>query len=169
MRCPVRKSEQFKKFPSEEGPVYLTPSAFGRLKKTLEELQKFDLPQAIEDVRVTAENGDFSENAEYQEAKHRLRRIQGRIMSLQERIKQAVLIDQEQNSSSVRLGSTIIVETEEKEKTYQIVGPQEADPLLGKISHVSPLGSLLLGCQAGEEVILKTEKGERVYKIKKVN
>jgi len=66
----------------------------------------------------------------------------------------------------VQLGSTVILEKDGQQKTYEIVGPQETDPLRGRISHVSPLGSAILGRKQGEEItILGTEKNETTYRI----
>ncbi len=133
---------------------YLTEEAIVRLKKRLEDLQKRELPAAVEEVRRTAEMGDFSENAAYQIAKGNLRRINGRILSLQEELKQAIPISKNKNASGrVQIGSTVVLRKKDrKEVTYQILGSRETNPSQGKISHVSPIGQALLGSVAGEEV-----------------
>ncbi|HBO99694.1 TPA: transcription elongation factor GreA [Candidatus Uhrbacteria bacterium] len=167
MRLPIRKSEQLKQKAYDENTAFLTADGLERLKKVLHDLEDIQLPQAVQDVRRTGEFGDFSENAEYQEAKSRMRRLHSRIFSLKERIKHAVVIQQDKNKKGqVQLGSTVILEKDGQQKTYEIVGPQETDPLRGRISHVSPLGSAILGRKQGEEItILGTEKNETTYRI----
>lgn len=168
MKAPKRKSEQNRKYDDVGGPVYLTKEAVERMKKTLARLEKQELPQAIEDTRRTGEFGDFSENAEYQEAKHRMRGLHARIFSLKEKLKHAIEIVPGSDGGFVRLGSTVTLETNGKQKVFQIVGPQETDPRRGRISHLSPLGATLLNHGVGDTITLHTEKGEVHYAIIKL-
>lgn len=151
MRLPIRRSERLKTG-GDDGPLYLTKEGLEKLKMKLEKLEKLELPQAIEDVRITAEFGDFSENAEYQEAKARMRRLHGQVLNLKEKIKRAVLIQTNLIHDVVQLGSTVVLEKDGTLKTFQIVGPHEADPARGRISHLSPLGSSLVGHKVGETI-----------------
>lgn len=165
MRLPLRKHERLK-IHKDEGSLYLTKDGLEKLKHTLVDLQKVQLPQAIEDVKRTAEFGDFSENAEYQEAKGRLRRIHARIFSITEDLKRVSIITQNAHAlGQVQMGSTVVLETNGMQKTYQIVGPHEANPVKGRVSHVSPLGSALVGKKIGESVSIKTTQGEVMYQI----
>ncbi len=165
MRVPMRRA-QHQIIRDEEVAVHLTPKGLERLKRQLEELKTVDLPQAIEDVSRSVQLGDLSENAEYHEAKHRLARIHGRVFGLNDRIKRAVVIKKNPDASGrVALGSSVRVRVEGKEKTYEIVGPQESNPSRGRISHLSPLGRALLGHAAGESIILATPKGNATYEI----
>ena len=165
MRLPLRKHERLK-IHKDEGSLYLTKDGLEKLKHTLVDLQKVQLPQAIEDVKRTAEFGDFSENAEYQEAKGRLRRIHARIFSITEDLKRVSIITQNTHAlGQVQMGSTVVLETNGMQKTYQIVGPHEANPVKGRVSHVSPLGSALVGKKIGESVSIKTTQGEVMYQI----
>ncbi len=165
MRLPLRKHERLK-IHKDEGLLHLTKDGLEKLKRTLVDLQKVQLPQAIEDVKRTAEFGDFSENAEYQEAKSRLRRIHARIFSIGEELKRVSVITHDaQEVGHVQLGSTVVLETNGTQKNYHIVGPHEANPVKGKISHVSPLGSRLVGKTVGEIVHIPTTQGEIEYKI----
>lgn len=150
MQVPIRKSEQLRKYGDTGGPVYLTVAGIARLRETLNALEKRDLPQAIADVQSTAQMGDFSENAAYQEAKGRLRRINGRIESLKDRLARAKPIEHRGGSAFVELGSTVVVRMGGQEKTYEIVGPAETNPSRGRISHLSPLGVALMGHRAGD-------------------
>lgn len=152
MRLPIRRAERLKTG-GDDGPVQLTKEGLEKLKRKLEQLEKQDLPEAIEDVRRTAEFGDFSENAEYQEAKWRMRRLHGQIFGLKEKIKHAAIIEPDASLvGTVQLGSTVVVKKDSSQQTFHIVGPDEADPGKGWISYLSPLGRALIGRAVGEEV-----------------
>lgn len=150
MRLPIRRAEKLKTN-TDDGPFYLTQEGLEKLKRKLERIEATDLPQAIADTRTTAEHGDFSENAEYQEAKARMRRLHGQVARLKDQIKRAVVI-KAGKGDAVQLGSTVVLEKDDAEKTFHIVGPHEADPARGRISHVSPLGAALMGRNVGETV-----------------
>lgn len=168
MQIPKRRSQMLRR-QDDAGAVLLTPDAISRLKRDLEDLIQNQRPRAVEDVSRYVQLGDLSENAEYQEAKSRMARIDGRIFSLQEKLKRASVINTAPDGSGrIQLGSTVELNVNGKYKTYQIVGPQETNPTRGRISHVSPLGSALLGRKAGESVPIKTEGGEVVYNILEV-
>ncbi len=124
-----------------------------QLKRQLSDLEKEERPGAAEEVRRTGEMGDLSENAAYQYAKAHLRRVNGRILSLQDRIASAVLIETPIDDGVVRIGSTVTVTTSDREMIFQILGSQETDPLKGRISYSSPLGAALIGHAVGEEVV----------------
>lgn len=149
MRLPQRRSQMMVKHGPETD--HLTPEAVDRLHRTLHTLEKIDRPKIVEDLSHALTLGDFSENAEYQDAKARLARIDGRIFGLKERIKNAIVIDRGAANGSIRLGSTVKFNLAGKEKTYEILGPQEANPSRGKISHLSPLGAALIGRKTGEK------------------
>ncbi len=167
MQVPRRKSEQSRKFqrPSDDD-AHLTRPAMERMETELERLEKTEQKKAIEEVARTKEMGDLSENAAYTEAKFHLRRINDRIMSLRQRLNRAIVISEDANTSGkVALGCTVILRVNGEEKTYQIVGSQEADPGSGRISQLSPLGTVLLGHAVGETVI-RTLNGKDVeYEI----
>ena len=167
MRLPIRKSERLK-IHLDEGPFHITPNGLQKIKDELADIKSHQLPQAIEDVKRTAEFGDFSENAEYQEAKGRMRRLHNRVMKLEEQIKRSVLIEKNQ-VKTVQLGSTVVLEVENQKKSFEIVGAHEANPVHGRISNVSPLGSAIMNKTIGEAVTVKTQKGEVIYTIAKVS
>ncbi|PJA47534.1 transcription elongation factor GreA [Candidatus Uhrbacteria bacterium CG_4_9_14_3_um_filter_36_7] len=171
MRLPLRKSEQLRqtKKQDEEGSEYITASGLKQLEDELKRLQTKDLPKAIEDVSFTIQFGDLSENAEYQEAKWRLRRTHSRIAFLQDKIKRAVIIQKNISSETVQIGSTVLLKiNHQKEQLFQIVGPSQANPLKGRISHISPLGKALLGNKIHDSVEIKTTTGITVYTILKI-
>lgn len=132
----------------------MTQLGIQRLKNTLEDLEHHQRPTAVKDVSEAVQKGDLSENAEYQEAKMRLARIDGRIFSLKERIKNAVVIPDAGTSGKIQLGSTVLLYVNGHQREYQIVGPSETNPTKGRISHLSPLGAALLGRVAGETVAM---------------
>ncbi|MBI2475449.1 transcription elongation factor GreA [Candidatus Uhrbacteria bacterium] len=167
MRLPIRKSERLK-IHQDEGPLNLTQTGLQKIKDELADIKSHQLPQAIEDVKRTAEFGDFSENAEYQEAKGRMRRLHNRVIKLEEQIKRAVVFEKNQ-SQTVQLGSTVIIEVEKNKKTFEIVGPHEANPVRGRISNVSPLGSALMNKTVGDAVTVKTQNGDVIYSIIKIS
>ncbi|HAU65932.1 MAG: Transcription elongation factor GreA [Candidatus Uhrbacteria bacterium GW2011_GWF2_39_13] len=168
MQLPFRPKQKMKQLLQDSEPVYLTREGIEKLEHRLVQIQKIELPQAIEDVRRTGEFGDFSENAEYQEAKGRMRRLHDQITSIQERLKQAIVIEVpiEGKEWIVQMGSMVVIETPQgSEKLFQIVGPQETDPLKGRLSFKSPLGSKLMGRSVDEEIEIKTDKGLMTYRI----
>lgn len=165
MQIPIRKSEQSKKYTDNGEPIYLTASGIERLKATLENLEKKELPQAIKDMHQTAEMGDFSENAAYQEAKHRLRRINGRIMSVKDRLQRAQIIKHNKASGFIQIGSYVTLKMDSGPKTYQILGPAETDPKRGRISYLSPLGSALMGHRVSEKIVFSSGGKQTAYEI----
>lgn len=169
MQVPRRRSEQHQKFqrPSDVDH-FLSAAAIARLRDELARLQK-ERPKAAEDVARYKEMGDLSENAAYTEAKSHLRRLNGRIDSIMERLKRAVVIDEEAGASGVvRVGATVAILSGGQGKTYQIVGSQEADPSRGRISHLSPLGQLLMGKKVGDTVTRAINGKDVIYEIIKI-
>lgn len=163
MRVPKRKSEEDRRKLQDDGPIFLTKEGIDKLKRSIKNIER-DIPPAREELQRTREMGDLSENAAYQIAKHNLRRMQGRLLHLTERLKNAIEI-QPDDSGVVQLGSMVVVEQNKKESTYEIVGPLEANPLQGRISNISPLGNALLGHTKDETISYKLPDGEREVRI----
>ena len=112
--------------------------------------------------------GDLSENAEYTVAREELSFIDGRIDELEEILKQVVIISNN-HSSTIKLGSTVKVNTGRDLDEFTVVGEWEADPKEKKISHESPLGKALLGKKVGEKVEVEAPAGKIVYTIEAIN
>ncbi|MEO5927262.1 MAG: transcription elongation factor GreA [Patescibacteria group bacterium] len=165
MQLPKRKSQQDRQALEVEGPEYLTATGIENLKKTLVRLEKDERPKIVVDLQFGLSLGDFSENAEYQDAKMRLSRIDGRIFGIKERLKRAITIGDGGTDGKIRLGSHVVVSVNGKQKDYHIVGPRESDPSKGRISHVSPLGDALLGKTASETVTIQTANGPVMYGV----
>jgi transcription elongation factor GreA len=138
------------------------------LKKLNEELvdlktnQRRELANRIEAAKAL---GDLSENAEYHEAKDALGFVEGRILEIEDLLKHAIVVEEEKGGTNVRVGSKVKVRFNGKEKEFEIVGSNEADPLSGKISNESPIGSALLGAKKGDEVDVKSPSGRTVYEV----
>ena len=87
-------------------------------------------------------------------------------MSIEDQLKRVEIIKPEKNiSGTIQLGSTVVLKINEVQKTFQILGPQETDPKNNRISNESPLGAALMGHKEGDEIIIKTIRGEQKYKI----
>lgn len=166
MQLPKRKSTPSPNASHPDAVEYLTPEGLEKLKRTIKHIER-DLPQATEDVSVAVAKGDLSENAEYHAARGRLTSMQNRILSLKERLKRVEII-QPSESDEVQIGSTVVVESDGKEKTYRIVGPRETDPAAGVISYLSPIGAALMKHRVGDEVGYEVHGKEKVVKIVKI-
>lgn len=149
-------------------PEYLTPEALERLKRELEELKTVKRQEIAERLEAAKALGDLSENAEYQEAKEAQSLVEANIQELEEIVREAVVITKPAHAKTVQIGSTIEVESSHGRETFTIVGSEEADPLLGKISNESPMGQAFLGRAVGEVVATKTPAGNDSYTIKKI-
>lgn len=121
-----------------------------------------------EKIASARDYGDLSENAEYDAAREEQGLVETRIAEIEEILQQASIITAKKGSA-IDLGHTVELVSGDKEKTYQLVGPVEANPLEGKISNESPIGKELLGKKVGDEVVITTPKGETRYEIVKIS
>lgn len=166
MQLPKRKEGFTTEHP--DAVVYLKPEGLAKLQRELKRLKEVDEPQAILDVSVAVQKGDLSENAEYQESRARLTRIQNRFVKVTERIKRVELISDE-GADIVSIGFIVTIENEEgKQKTYEVVGPDEVNPTQGRISYLSPIGSMLMKKSVGDEVVLTIGDKQTRYVVKVV-
>jgi len=146
---------------------YLSKESLEALKKEYEDVKYVQIPAVANKINEAKQQGDLSENAEYHQAKEEMAWAQGRLLELENIIGSAQIIEKSKSDKS-DLGNTVVVEVNKIEKTYQIVGAQEADPLNGKISNESPLGNAFLGHKAGDKVEVRTPAGLQNYEIKEV-
>lgn len=150
----------------------MTPEGQARLREEMRRLKEVDLPQVVKDIGTAREHGDLSENAEYHAAKERQGMIVARISYLEQTLSRAEVIDPSKLSGSkVQFGAKVKlanVDTDE-EQSFQIVGPEEADLKVGRISVASPLARALLGHEVGEEVRVMMPAGPRTYEILEVS
>lgn len=142
--------------------VLYTQEGFDKLVDELNYLKNVRREEIKEDIAVARSFGDLSENAEYDEARNEQAKTEARIKELEEMIANAEIADEAaMDASVISMGSTVKVFDEEfnEDVEYQIVGSNEADPLLGKISDMSPIGMALVGKRAGETVDVETPGG----------
>lgn len=165
MRIPYRKPGPYSQIKTDP---FITKAKFDELKNKLEKLKNFSRPKAAADVARLAELGDFSENMEYQMAKGRLRGINSAILRIENEINNAQIIETDKQNNFIQIGSKVTMESGGKRKTYQILGSMETDPAKGIISHLSALGSALMGRQPGEEIKVQLAGKEVEYKIIKI-
>lgn len=123
-----------------------------------------EITQAIKEARA---QGDLSENAEYQAAKEAQRQADARIEELENLLSNVEVVDESEDSSVVRIGSTVRIKDLEydEEMEYQIVGSSEADTDKNRISNESPLGIALIGAAEGETVNVQAPVGEIRYQV----
>lgn len=165
MRLPQRRSQQLQDKDTSDDIVYLTPEGVEKLKRELIRIETVDLPPTLEAMRFALSLGDFSENAEYQEAKPKLARLQTRILTIKDRLKRAIIVEGD-DSGRVVIGSTVtVLVNNTKEKIYQIVGSRESNPSQGRISYISPVGDTLLNKKIGDVVSVQNDAGVTEYKI----
>ncbi len=149
--------------------VPLTVHGAQMLRDELQRLKQVERPAVINAISEARAQGDLSENAEYESAKERQSFIEGRIAELESKLAAAQIIDPStvQADGRVVFGATVsLEEIETGEKvTYQIVGEDEADLKLNKISVASPLARALIGKSAGDVAEFRAPGGDREYEI----
>jgi transcription elongation factor GreA len=150
-----------------EKPIFLTPAGRTKLEAELENLRTVKRAQVAERIHSAKEEGDIMENSAYDEAKNEQAFVEGRIMTIEQMLKNAVMIDATRARDIVGIGSyvTVVERGTRDDETFQIVGSAEADPTKGRISNESPVGRALLGKREGDEVQIKIPDGIRYLKI----
>lgn len=139
---------------------FLTPEGLQKLEEELEFLTTVRRPEVARDIHEAKMDGDVSENAGYEEAKRQQAFLEGRIMTIEALLKNAVLIEPGQSNDTAVLGAQVtVVEEGFPPETYTIVGSAEANPGNGRISNESPLGKALMGHKAGDRVAYDSPGG----------
>jgi len=152
-----------------EKQTFLTPQGFARLQAELEYLRTVRRRQVAEHIRIAKEDGDITENAGYEEAKKEQAFLEGRIMTIENMLRHAVIIEHEGPTDTVRLGSWVTIKDEEgNQETYHIVGSAEANPSQGTVSNESPLGRALMGKSVGEQVTVESPAGPWQVRIVRI-
>jgi transcription elongation factor GreA len=148
--------------------VPMTAGGFETLKEELRWRQQEERPRIIEAISEARSHGDLSENAEYHAAKDAQSLNEGRVSELEDLIARAEVIDiSKLSGDKVKFGATVVLvdEDTEEEKTYQIVGDQEADVKAGRISISSPIARALIGKEVGDAIEVNAPGGARGYEI----
>ncbi|MEW6584355.1 MAG: transcription elongation factor GreA [Nitrospirota bacterium] len=146
----------------------ITPEGYQKLQEELDKLLRVDRPKNIKDISEARAHGDLSENAEYHAAKERQSFIEGRIQELKTKLALADVIDPSKISQDrIAFGARVKVADADtgEEKTFQLVGPEEADAKNGRISISSPVGRALLNKEIGDVVTVKAPAKTLEYEI----
>ena len=146
--------------------IPMTPSGYKAVNEELKHLKSVERPAIIQAIAEARAHGDLSENAEYHSAKEKQSFIEGRIKELEGLIGRANVIDPKTLSGPVKFGATVVlVDEDDVEKTFQIVGEFEANIEKGLLNIGSPLARALIGKDEGDSVEVKTPGGDKDYEI----
>ena len=149
----------------------MTHEALKELQDELDQLKTVGRAEMAEKIKVALSFGDLSENAEYDEAKSEQGKMESRINELEHLIRNAVIIDDE-NDEEGTVGRSSIVKIKNAETgdevTYRLVGFTQSDPLAGKISDESPVGKALIGKHVGDVIEVEAPKGKVSFEILEV-
>lgn len=147
--------------------VPMTVTGAEKLREELTRLKQIERPRIINAIAEARAHGDLKENAEYHAAREQQSFTEGRIAEIESKLSTAQVIDvtQIENSGRVIFGATIKLNDNNKEITYQIVGEDEADIKLNKISVTSPVARALIGKYEGDVVEVTTPEGTISYEI----
>ncbi|MGO8686624.1 MAG: transcription elongation factor GreA [Candidatus Dormibacteria bacterium] len=146
-------------------PVLLTKEGLGKLQSELDELRTVRRPEIAERIKYAKDFGDITENAEYEDAKNEQGMLEGRILTLEMMVRNAVIIEQADVGGVVQVGSTVEVKDEDGTQAFTIVGPAEVDVTSGRISMESPVGKALLGRRIGDRVEVQSPGGPRQLQV----
>ena len=147
---------------------YLTPEGETKLKAELKELKGPKREELAARLRSAIQMGDLSENADYHKAKEDQGFLEGRIQEIEAILRHAVIIEKSA-SDVVSIGSHVTIQEGDFDpETYHIVGPTEADPRKGRISHESPIGIALMNKKVGQIAEAETPGGKIKFKIVKI-
>lgn len=147
---------------------YITATGLEKLKKELIFLKGTKRKEIAERLEKCLAFGDLTENSEYHETKEAQGFLEGRILELEDIIKNAVIVSEEPKNQFAQVGSTVLVKAGDDTQEFKIVGAEEADPIAGKISAESPLGKALINQPKGVIVEINTPVGKMHYKIVKI-
>ena len=146
----------------------LTEEGLDQLQEELEQLKQRGVVVA-ENIATARQQGDLSENAEYQNAKDEQRKLSLRIKEIESILSSVEVIKTKPGSDEVQIGCSVqLTTTDGQELDYMLVGSLEADPLEGKISDESPIGQALLGAKPGQTVELDSPSGSNKFTVKKI-
>jgi len=151
---------------AEEKKNLLTRAGLNKLENELHNLKVNKRQEIAEKIKEAREQGDLSENAEYDAAKDEQREIEERIVAIESLLKNAEVVD-DAEEGTINIGCKVKLFDKEfdEEVEYMIVGSTEANSMQGKISNESPVGMALLNHRVGDEVTVETQAGVLEYKV----
>lgn len=148
---------------------FVTKQGFLDLQKEYDDLVHKRRPAVVTQLSEAREQGDLSENAQYQAAREELSFLDDRISELEDLLKQVSVIDDSSaKKGTIVVGSRVVVNNGKKDEEYMIVGEWEANPKEKKISDSSPLGSALIGKKVGDSAVVTAPSREITYLIKQI-
>lgn len=156
--------------------VILTEEGYAKLKEEIEQLSTTKRNEVAERIKEAREFGDISENSEYDDAKNEQAQLEAKILSLEQKLRNARVVDAEHVSTeTVSVGAHVTLrDPKDKSRSkksnieYSIVGSSEADPKNGRLSNESPVGKAVLGHKVGDIVTIPAPRGAIEYKIVKI-
>jgi len=152
-----------------ERPVVLTLEGKAQLEHELEQLRTVKVPMLVSRLQQLSNEGDISDNSEYEDTKEELVLAEARIREIEHILRRAQVITPEGSRDVVQLGSRVtVIDDEGITETWVIVGPEEANAMHGRISIESPVGAALLGKRAGDTVVVQAPGGETRFTIQQV-
>jgi transcription elongation factor GreA len=147
----------------------LTPAGKLKLEEDLAQLRTVRLPELTRRIQVSNEEGDVSDNSEYEELKDELVRVELRIAEIEFNLGHATIVDKETTNGQVGFGSTVTIRDQDGlSETWTLVSSQEQDTRRGTISTESPVGVALMGKKVGDSFEVRTPAGAIVYTVEKV-
>ncbi len=153
-----------------DNTVFLTKEGFEELKQRLDHLKRVVRVEVSNEIETARNFGDISENSEYDAAREKESQVEQEIFQIENTLRAAQLIKAKTDSTKVVVGSTVVVEDLDfnEELTLKIMGTFEANPAMGNISNVSPMGKALLGAKKGDIVTVETPNHVTKLKIKTI-
>lgn len=149
--------------------IILTAEGKVKLELELKELKEIRRPEVIAKIEQAKEMGDLSENAEYHDAKDQQGLMEARISEIEEILKKALIADKSGNKDIVNMGTQfVVVDAAGRERELTIVGYNEADPNVGRISNESPMGKAFMNRKAGDKVEVNAPSGVIVFQVVKL-
>lgn len=152
---------------AETKKYYMTQEGLTKLEEEMEYLKTTRRQEVVERIKIARDFGDLSENSEYDAAKDDQAFVEGRIVQIENMIRNSVIIEDNGDTNEVNLGNSVTFKElpDGEEEIYTIVGSAESDPLEGKISNDSPMAKSLLGRRVGEQVSVSTPGGDMEVEI----
>ncbi len=145
---------------------YISSEGLQRLKDELAERQTKTRRAIAESISTAKDQGDLSENFEYQDAKERQAQNETQIIALRDQIARAIIVDKKSGGDTITVGASFTAKREGgDEKHFELVGAAESDPLAGKISSDSPMGKAFLGKAIGENAEVEAPSGLIIYTV----
>ena len=153
---------------ADRPPRFITPEGIARIRAEYDQLFGVERPKLVDTISWAAGNGDRSENGDYIYGRKRLREVDRRISYLSKVMKQAKVIDpaRQEQRDTVRFGATVeLADEDDNRRTLTLVGEDEADASLGRISWSAPIARALVGAKVGDERIVRLPAGEKSYEV----